>query len=154
MKKILRLIKARPFKTLTIIVFIYPILPLALLASYISIVGGFSLFYQGFHVNSYKFALQFIWILGGTAGLVGGVMVIFNRKTWLSLVLFVYGSISYTIVALIIIRGVRYESIFGVQHSIYIVLTLIVIALQIIQLARHLLNQYKFKKNKFAYEQD
>ena len=120
------------FKTLMVVVFVYPILPLGLLAIFMIIFGGGSLLTSGLKYSSiYQVIYQFLLFSGGASGLIGGIMVLTNRINLTSLLLFLHGAISYGFIAVsILLFGTNWKSLW-VLHSVYIVITLGAVAYQL-----------------------
>lgn len=143
MKNIIQKVKNNPLKALVVMVLIYPVLPLALLSGWFFVIVFKSILTVESISNSKDLTLMFasmIWLLGGPAGLLGGIMAVFNKQTIMTLLFLVYGAISYSIIALVFVFETlkQHESVWYVLHSLYISLTLLVIAIQIIRVYKNL----------------
>lgn len=146
-KNLLEKLKADPLKAQLLIVLIYPILPLALFASWMILI----ILSKLSAITSYQevslLLLGFIWFIGGPLGLLGGLLILFKKYTRKSVLFFVYGSISYLIIA----GAYIYQSIFFIVgdnywiglHTLYALFTFWVIG-------RQLLAIYKNRKNKVS----
>lgn len=119
------------FKTFMVVVFIYPILPLALFSTVFLFYGFGSYISNGLqHSSVNQLVLQFLLFSGGTSGLIGGIMVLLNRINPTSLLLFLHGAISYSFVAVTFIYSSRSGDPIWLLHSVYVVFTLVVITVQ------------------------
>ena len=140
-------INFKSFKTLMVLVFIYPILPLGLLAVFMLIYGGGSLLNTGLkHSSVSQVIYQLLLFSGGASGLIGGVMVLMNRINPTSLLLFLHGAISYTFIAVTILYiGTNWKSLW-VLHSFYIVVPLMVVAYQLYLIVKKVFADYQAAK--------
>lgn len=138
MIKVIKKIKENPLRAKLLLLLIYPILPLAALAIYSlwKIVSGNNLVHLDLG-DVLPITLGIIWFVGGPAGLIGGVLIIFNKISRTSISLFIYGSISYSIIAgAYIFQGlmraiVGFDYLMGL-HSIYLLFTFWVIGQQLL----------------------
>ncbi len=135
------------FKTLMVVVFIYPILPLALFSTVFLFYGFGSLVVSGLqHTTVNQLVLQFLLFSGGASGLIGGLMVLTNRINPTSLLLFLHGAISYTFIAVtILFIGTNWKSLW-VLHSFYIFITLVVVAYQLYLIVKQVFVDYQAAK--------
>ncbi len=131
-------INESPLKAKLLLLLIYPILPLAVLASYFLWKMASSINHVNLDLGDVlPVILGIIWFLGGPAGLIGGVLILFNRISRISISLFIYGSISYSlIVSAYIFQGfmraiVGFDYLMGL-HSIYLLFTFWVIGQQLL----------------------
>ena len=118
---------------MTVVIFIYPIIPLAIMSLLVvvSILGSF----VSEKTSSGIFPMIYIllWMLGGTVGFVGILKILFNKRTTFSLVLFVWGTVSYSIIAISFIRGSLHRlDFFSSLHAVYLLVSLVVIGIQLI----------------------
>ncbi len=101
--KMVEKIKNNPFKALLLIVLIYPILPLALYASWVILLLLSKVIMANSAITSPQdllvALLAFVWFIGGPLGLLGGFLILFNKYSRKSVFFFIYGSISYLIIA-------------------------------------------------------
>ena len=135
------------FKTLMVVVFIYPILPLALFSTVLLFYGFGSLVSIGLqHSSVNQLVLQFLLFSGGTSGLFGGIMVLFNRVNATSLVLFLHGAISYSFVAVTFISYTKVSDVMWLLHSTYLVFTLVVIVVQLYLIVKKVVADYQAAK--------
>jgi len=149
-KKLVENVKTNPFKIQLLVVLIYPILPLALFASWsIFFLLGKAIILNGAATTPqdlFIFLLAFIWFIGGPLGVIGGVLVIFDKHSLKSVLFFVYGSISYLLIAgvyifqdgILFIGGTNYWS--GL-HSLYLLYTFWVIGKQLFTLFKNCKNK-------------
>jgi len=148
-KKLIEKIKANPFKAQLLVVLIYPILPLALYASWVILLllskfGGAVTSFQSLFIA----LLGLVWFIGGPLGLIGGFLILLNKYSRKSVFFFVYGSISYLIIAgaiafqggLLLIVGANYWM--GL-HTLYLLFTFWVIGKQLFLI-------YRNRKNKVS----
>ncbi len=140
-------INFKSFKTLMVVVFIYPILPLGLLAIFMMIYGSSLLLNTGLkHSSVSQVIYQFLLFSGGVSGLIGGLMVLTNRINPTSLLLYLHGAISYSFVAVTILyMGTNWKSLWGL-HSFYIFITLLVVAYQLFLIVKKVLADYQSVK--------
>lgn len=152
MNKIPLEIKQKTLRILTTIVFIYPILPLLLICFWAIAVFGISPLielktFTNLKINTVInwFALM-IWLFGGIAGMVGLAQILSNKRTLTSLLLIIYGAISYTIVVFFFTVGglLNTGNHLFMAHSTYLVLTLGVIAIQITITVKEVLKNRRF----------
>ena len=156
-------LKLKPFKTLVIIVFIYPILPLGLLATLVTFGSAVELLIKGFQSVSWeRDLLKYLLVSGGLSGLIAGAMVLTNRVNSSSLLLFLHGAISYTFIAvnfLFISNPPWYESIIlqraynftlpnilWILHKSYIALTLVVVTYLLYLIVKKVIADYQTVK--------
>ncbi|GAA0424363.1 hypothetical protein GCM10009133_36170 [Cocleimonas flava] len=146
-KIMIKNINIKSFKTLMIIVFIYPILPLGLFATVLLFYGFGSLVTSGFqHTTFSQVVVQFLLFSGGASGLLGGIMILINRINLTSLLLFLHGAVSYTFVAVLILSfGTNWNSPW-LLHSFYIAISLAVVAFQLYLLVRKVYVDYQTNK--------
>lgn len=126
-----------PFNVLTFIITIYPILPLTLLSLFVSLIGLIDFFSKLFS-KGYSFTqiLSYtglvIWLLGGTAGFIGLVRILMNKIDVTSLLLIIYGTISYSIIAIMYIVGsVGNPNWVSLLHTAYIAFSLGIVGILI-----------------------
>lgn len=143
----LKTINITSFKTLMVVVLIYPILPLGLFSSFFLFYGFGSLLMNGFqHTTFSQIALQFLLFAGGASGLIGGIMVLTNRINVTSFLLFLHGAISYSFVAGIFLDfGTNWKSLW-VLHSFYIAITLVVVGFQLCLIVKKVFADYQAAK--------
>jgi len=146
-KLMIKKINIKSFKTLMIVVFIYPILPLGLFATVLLFYGFGSLVTSGFqHTTLSQVVVQFLLFSGGASGLIGGIMVLSNRINPTSLLLFLHGAVSYGFIAsLIMIFGTNWKSLW-LLHSFYIAITLVIVAYQLYLIVRKVYLDYQTSK--------
>ena len=149
-KKFVENIKVNPFKTQLLVVRIYPILPLALLASWMILLLLSKFTMDNNAITSLQdvslIILGFVWFIGGPLGLLGGFLILFNKHSWKSTFFFVYGSISYLIIvgffiiqsSILFIVGANYWM--GL-HTLYLLFTFWVIGKQLFTLYNNRKNE-------------
>ena len=118
---------------MTVAIFIYPIIPLAIM-SLLVVVSILGSFVSG-KTSTGLFPMIYIllWMLGGTVGFVGILKILFNKRTTFSLVLFVWGTVSYSIVVVFFIRGsLQRLDFFSNLHGAYLMISLVIIGIQLI----------------------
>lgn len=158
MKKLSPESKSKLLRFFTIIVFIYPILPLLILSFWgISVLGVSPLIeittYTNLKLNvAIKWLIIMVWFFGGFAGAIGLAKIVSNKRTPASLFLISYGAVSYAIVALLFIVGgiINTGSFLLIIHTFYLILTLCVIAIQIIITTKVIIKKRKSKQLEIA----
>lgn len=140
-------------KILLLVFYIYPIVPLGFLAAWALIMGSFSVVSRPemlTGVNILYIGLFFLWFLGGVVGLYAGLKALQNQNTKTVFWLFVFATISYSVVAIRYVyegfvhslarlftegRMTTSDSL-NLIHSIYILLSLVVIGRQLVVIYR------------------
>jgi len=144
MRNIWKTIKQNRLIIVTILVFIYPVIPLAVYAVLFAVGGGAELLFgnRGFFGSRFDadMLLIFFWGLGGVAGVVGAILVIINRKNLLSLILISLGLISYLGVLVMLFSNMRY-SVFTVLYACYLVSVAIIVLIHIVQISKEINHQ-------------
>jgi len=131
------------FKTLMVVVFIYPILPLALFSTVFLFYGFGSLVSSGFQYTTVdNLVLQFLLFSSGASGLIGGIMVLLNRITPTSMALFLHAAISYSFVAVTFMFISKSLDPIWLLHSAY----LVVIAVQLYLIVKKVSADYQAAK--------
>ncbi len=151
MKKTTPESKLKLLRVFTIMVFIYPILPLLLLSfGGIAVLGISPLLEMRTYTNLkpdavINWLIMMIWFFGGIAGTIGLSKIASNKRTPVSLFLISYGAISYSIIALFFIVGgiVNAGSFLLLVHAIYLVFTLCIITIQIIMTTKEVFKSEK-----------
>lgn len=144
MKKFWKYIKNNALTIATVIIFIYPILPLAGFAFLATIMGFSDVFFgrHGLFGGNFKIEPLLFYLLSvsGVAGFVGAILVIINLRTKLSLALISIGLVSYVfaLVALVSLNKLSFETILITS---YLLFTVIVVLIHIIQIAKDLYHQ-------------
>lgn len=139
MKNLLNKIKQNPLRFFMIITLIYPVLPLALVAIWGSVVilSGF------FMSQSSTFSLPgALWMLlalvlfwGGPVGFLAGIYTLRKKLSKKVFWLFLYGAVSYALVAIpFIIGSIMSLNIVNTLHTAYLSMTLIVITISILEI--------------------
>ena len=128
-------IKSNPAQTKLIMIFAYPVLPLGLLATFVVMLAWFD-FSLKFNNKDLKDVLAFLpfslWLLGGPAGVIAFSFVLFKKHSKLVFWLFLYGALSYTgIAVMIIISGFASLNILAMLHAVYLIISLKVIIKQL-----------------------
>lgn len=145
MRALWKIIKQNPLNIATIVVFIFPFLPL----SFFAIIGSVTLvikFVEGlsgivFGSNfDLELLLLFPWFVGGVAGVVGAVLVIFNQRNLKSLLLINAGLISYLILLFFGFSQKGFPSL-DVTYAPYLIFAAIVVLIHIVQIAKELYQQ-------------
>jgi len=139
--------KQKLLRLFTIVVFIYPILPLLLICFWAIAVLGISPLIELNTLSNIKldavvnWFILMIWLFGGIAGLVGLTQILTNKRTLTSLSLIIYGAISYTIVIIFFVLGSiqNMENYPLIIHAVYLIMSLCVLAAQIIITAKEVL---------------
>ena len=155
MKKISPRAKEKLLRFLTILVFIYPMLPLLLVCFWAISVLGVSPLIELETISNIKldtiinWFFLMTWLLGGIAGIIGLIKILSNKRTLTSLILIIYGAISYTIIAFFFIIGgiLQTNSYLFFLHAIYVFITLCVIAIQITVTAKEVFRLKTQNKN-------
>ena len=139
MKNLIQNIYKYRLNILTGITFVFPILPLivlsvwALFMMFISLISGLQ---HPSNLSSIIWGLVMVfWLFGGVAGLLGAIFAMFKIHNIKTLVLFVYGALSYSIIAVIYIAaGLGEKTLNGFFIASYLSMTLVVISIQIVKL--------------------
>lgn len=130
-------------KVSTIIVFIFPVLPLLLMSILASVIMVFSTVsylatFPEIHVEKvFAWLGLIVWLMGGAAGAAALIRVLLNKRTKATLWLMIYGFISYSIIALsIVFAGIKEVLLHGKPLKLlmvaYIVITLLVMIKQLL----------------------
>lgn len=131
MRKIINKVKEMSLSAKLIIVFIYPILPLGLLAVWVLGSGFESIFFRVRAIETNEIlttVLTLLLFLGGPIGVYAIIRVFFNQITRLTFWLFLYGSIAYSFIAIVaIVVGFFSLDVLGILHALYLTITLSVI---------------------------
>jgi len=136
--KAIQKVRGNPLKAKLLLLLIYPILPVAALASYFLWKMASSINHVNLDLSDVlPVILGIIWFVGGPAGLIGGLLILFNKVSRISIALFIYGSISYSIIAAAYIYEGFFRAIIGFDywmglHSIYLLFTFWVIGQQLL----------------------
>ena len=136
--KAIQKVRGNPLKAKLFLLLVYPILPLATLASYFLWRMSSSINHVNLDLGDVlPIVLGIIWFAGGPAGLIGGLLIFFNKVSRSSIALFIYGSISYSIIAAAYIYQGFFQAIIGSNywmglHSIYLLFTFWVIGQQLL----------------------
>lgn len=131
MKEIIKKIRRISLSTKLIVVFIYPILPLGLLAVLVLGTGFESMFFRARAIDASEIlitVLTLLLFLGGPIGVYAIIRVFINQITRLTFWLFLYGAISYAFIAIIaIVIGIFSLEFLLMVHSAYLILTLSIV---------------------------
>ena len=148
LKQFVKSFRNNNIKTLMVIVYLYPILPLGLLATSTLFWGFGSHLSNGLqHSSLSQVIYQFLLFSGGVSGLIGGLMVLLNRITPTSLLLFLHGSISYAFVVVIFNSlSVRGGGAFLLLHGFYILMTIVVVAIQLYVIVKKVISDHHATK--------
>lgn len=135
-------------KILLLVFYIYPILPLGLLAAWVLIIGGSSYISRPENLNGegvIYIGLFLLWFLGGVVGLYAGLKTLISQNSKTVFWLFLYASLSYLVIAVTYVyEGFGYSlsrlftggrvvnsDIFNLIHTIYILVSLLIIGRQL-----------------------
>ncbi len=142
MKKLSQLIYQKRLAILTVIVFIFPVFPLILLSIQGLIMVFSEVFFSHASIRLSTLSwgiLSVFWFLGGPAGLIAMISSLLGKYNKITLLLYLYAAVTYTIVALpFIITSLSQLSLPGVLFSAYLLLSLVIIAIQIVKLSKKL----------------
>jgi len=128
-------------------VFVYPALPLALKATSM-LINGVDLFLSSEEGISLKFIAIVLWFSGGPIGIYAGGMAIFGRYSKTVFWLFAYACISYLGIALMLISAGLWgigTSFLQQLHALYFILSLFILAYQLIIMSEFNKNNVKKK---------
>jgi hypothetical protein len=117
--------KSKKLMILTIMILIFPIVPLAIMATVVIV---------SFVLNlEQDIVIVGMWFLGGPLGAIGLLNALFNNRTGKVLVMQIYGFISYSIITIPLVIGINAESLtlISALAGIYFLISLVVFALQI-----------------------
>ncbi len=146
MKNLLHKMYKNRLKILTLMTFVFPVLPLILVSFWALLMMFADLFlYSQENINNRAiiwFVIAALWILGGISGLLSiirSLFKIYNKKT---LFLTLHGAFSYAIVAVayiaVLIEG---HTLVDLLFTAYLLMTLFVIAQWIVDLQQKTVNE-------------
>ena len=146
MKNLLNKIKQNPLRFFMIITLIYPVLPLALVAIWGSVVIVSGFFMSQVSTFSLPGALWMLLALflfwGGPVGFLAGIYALRKKLSKKVFWLFLYGAVSYALVAIPFIIGtIMSLNVMNTLHVAYLSMTLIVITINILQIHRQVFNK-------------
>jgi len=139
MKKIVQNIYQKRLSILSVLSFIFPVLPLIILSVWalFMVLAGFMSHSQA-SINMASLiwlVIVSIWFFGGLAGLFGSIFALLKIYTNKTFYLFVYGAACYSIIAVAyIVASLNEFSIGSFLFAMYLLMTLVVIAIQIVRL--------------------
>jgi hypothetical protein len=139
MKKFVQKVYQKRLGILSVVSFVFPVLPLILLsvwALFMMLAGFISYSQASINISGLIWrGVISIWLFGGLAGLFGAVFALFKIYTNKTFYLFVYGAACYSTIAVAyIVASLNELSIGRFLFAMYLLMTLVVIAIQIVRL--------------------
>lgn len=139
MNNLLKKISTNPLKFLMLIMLIYPVLPLALIAIWWSVVMLSSFFVS--HNSTFSIqgllwtVLALLLFLGGPVGFLAGIYTLLNKVSKKVFWSFLYGAISYSFIVIIVISGsIMKLNVLSFLHGAYLLMTLVVITMALVDM--------------------
>ena len=136
-------------KILTFVVYIFPVLPLGILSVCVIVFGLSSFVFNGVSGSvSLTFIIYTLWVLGGLSGLIGGVKLLIGEKSTVVFMLVLHGAISYAVIAIGFIVSASPSQPVSMLIAGYFAFSLMVIATQLLLLAKQLWGRGREEQNK------
>jgi len=130
-RKVIKKVKELSPITKLIIVFIYPILPLSLLAIFVLGKGFESVLFRTRAIDVNEIlttVLVLLPFLGGPIGVYAIIRVFLDQISRLTFWLFLYGALSYSFIALtVIVMSFSSLDFLAILHALYLTMTLSII---------------------------